>query len=285
MQRSVSITVLLLLFPLLLTTSAGADEKPSLPQQDLIDFRAGYYDGCAKGQKALGKREEYQEAFCTCMVSILDELPEADLKVFMQRVQADASAALDPTFLDKLQQLGAADCPFVGQFDDTRILSKEEISQLREPKVLDGFSIRLPRGFMAFPVQQQGPTRVFTFGRLHGDLKSSTVIQVSIIDLGKSPPTEPTTKERQELLSMFLRGIKERRTEWAQSEPAEVELGGFRFAAVDWSGKTDGQEMEGTFYAAAVGSKLVALSAQDFRPFASDTIPLAKQVFKTFSQH
>lgn len=285
MKRSVLIVVLLPLLPLSPTTSAGADEKPSLPQQDLINFRAGYYDGCVEGQKALGKREKYQEAFCSCMLSILGEFPEADLKVLVQRVQADASAAQDPTFLEKLQQLGAADCQLVGQFDDTKILSKEELSHLREPKVFEGFSIRLPRGFMTVPTEKQGPARLFGFGRLHGDLQTSTVIQISIIDVGKSPPTEPSTKERQQLLSMLLRGIKERQTEWAQSEPTEVELGGFPFAAVDWSGKTDGHEMEGTFYATVVGSKIVALSAQDLRPFASDTIPLAKQVFKTFSLH
>lgn len=284
MKRSVLIVALLLLLPLSLT-SEGADEKPSSPEQDLINFRAGYYDGCIEGQEALGKGKKYPEAFCSCMLSILGELPEADLKVFVQRVQADASAALDPTFLEKLAQLGAADCQLVGQFDDTKVLSKEELSQLGEPKVFEGFSIRLPRGFMTVPAEKQGPNRMFGFARLHGDLQTSTVIQVSIIELGEAPPTEPSTKERQQLLSTLLKGVKARRTEWAQSEPTEVELGGFRFAAVDWSGKSDGREMEGMLYVTVAGSKIVALSAQDFRPFASDTIPLAKQVFKTFSLH
>jgi hypothetical protein len=179
--------------------------------------------------------------------------------------------------------LGAADCQFVGQFDDTKVLSKEESSQLREPKVFEGFSIRLPRGFMTVPPAQQESTRLFGFGRLHGDLQTSTLIMVSLVDLGQAPPAAPSAGERAQLLAMFLKGIKDRHTEWTQSVPTEVELGGLRFSAVDWSGKTQGREMEGTFYLTVAGSEIVALSAQDFRPFASDTIPLAKQVFKTFS--
>lgn len=63
MKRTLLIGLLALLtIPTALAAQAG--EKPSTPEQDLINFRAGAYDGCIKGQKALGKSEKEQEAFC-----------------------------------------------------------------------------------------------------------------------------------------------------------------------------------------------------------------------------
>jgi hypothetical protein len=263
--------------------AAQAEKKPSTPDQDLINFRGGLYDGCLKGQKALGKSAKEQEAICTCVLSVWGQIPEAEVMAFAQRVNADPSAATDPAWLEKLQRLGAGDCALVGQFDDTKTLSKEELSRLGEPKAFDGFSLRLPRGFMVISGQQDAQNGSFAFGRLHADLQSATLILVTLIDLGQAPPMEVTAKDRQQLLEKFLPGFKQQRTEWTQSEPAEVELGGLRFATVDWTAKADGRGMQGTLYTTLAGSKIVTLSAQDAQPFAGDTIPLAKEVFRSFS--
>lgn len=263
--------------------SAQAQEKPSAPDQDLIDFRAGLYDGCLKGQKAQGKSEKEQEASCSCLLLVYAQVPEADVKAFAQRVTADPAAAADPAWLEKIQQLGAADCALVGQFDDTKTLSKEEISRLGDPKAFDGFSLRLPRGFMIIPPQQQESARMFAFGRLHADLETSTVIQVALVISPQPPPAEPTKNDREQLLAMFLKAVSAKKTDWALSEPSEVEIGGLLFATADWTGKMQGKAMQGTLYATIAGNKIVTLFAQDFQPFAGDTIPLAKEVFRSFS--
>lgn len=278
--------ITLLIGSMLLTLAPVAlaiEEKPSTAEQDLIDFRAGYYDGCVKGEQSQGKPQNYQEAFCACVLSVLREIPEADLQALVQRAKVDPSAMADPAFFEKLWQLGAADCELVGQFDDTKTLSKEELSRLRDPRTYDGFSIRLPRGFMAAPFQQQGPARIFAFGRLHGDLETSTAIQITLIDVNQPPPRPPTAKDRQQLLAMFLQKIGQGRTEWTLSEPSEVEIGGLLFAAADWAGKSEGKAMQGTLYAAITNQKIVTLYAQDVQPFAGDTIPLVKEVFRSFA--
>ncbi len=277
------LTLLILAATLPPALAAQAEEKPATPEQDLNNFRAGYYNGCIKGQQALGKPQKYQEAFCACMLSVLREVPEADVKAFAQRTKADPAAAADPAFLEKLQQRGAADCALVGQFDDTQNLSMEERVWLREPKVFEGFSLRLPRGFITAPVQKQGPARIFGFGRLHADLETSTAIQVTLIDVDKAPPRLPTAQDRQQLLVMFLQRINQQKTDWTLSEPAEVEIGGLLFAAADWSAKSEGKAMQGTLYAAITDKKIVTLYAQDVQPYAGDTISLAKEVFRSFT--
>jgi hypothetical protein len=263
--------------------AAQAEKKPSTPEQDLINFRAGVYDGCIESQKALGKSAKEQEAFCTCIISVWGQVPEADLKVFMQRVTADHSAAADPAWLAKLQQLGSQDCALVGLFDDAKTLSREELSRLSEPKAFDGFSLRLPRGFMIITPQQRGAARMFGFARYHADLETSTAIQVTFVDPSQPPPAEPTKKDREQLLAVLLKGIGAKKTDWTLSEPSEVEIGGVRFATADWTGKMQGKAMQGTLHVTIAGNKVVILSAEDFQPFAGDTIPLAKEVFRSFS--
>ncbi len=262
--------------------AAQAEKKPSTPEQDLINFRAGVYDGCLEGQKALGKSAKEQEAICTCVISVWGQIPEADVMAFAQRVTADHSAAADPAWLAKLQQLGSQDCALVGQFDDTKTLSKEELSRLGDPKAFDGFSLRLPRGFMIFAPQEQGPARMFTFGRLHADLETSTIIKVALVN-DSQLPAEPTKNDREEVLALFLKGISAEKTDWTLSEPSEAEIGGLRFATADWTGKMEGKAMQGTLYTTIAGNKIVVLSAQDFQPFTGDTVPLAKEVFRSFS--
>lgn len=202
----------------------------------------------------------------------------------MQRVIADHSAAADPAWLAKLQQLGSQDCALVGQFDDVKALSKGELSRLSEPKAFDGFSLRLPRGFMIAPPQQYGAaTRMFGFARYHADLETWTAIQVTFVDPSQPPPAEPTKKDREQLLAVLLKGISAKKTDWTLSEPSEVEIGGVRFATADWTGKMQGKAMQGTLHVTIAGNKIVLLSAEDFQPFAGDTIPLAKEVFRSFS--
>ncbi len=263
--------------------AAPAAEKPSAQEQDLINFSAGVHDGCLKGQKASGKSEKEQGAFCACLLSVFGQVPETDRQALMQRATADpAAVAADPAWLDKLDQLGSADCALVGKFDDTNTFTKEELARLSDPKAFDGFSLRLPRGFMAVPVQQQGPARMFGFARYHADMTTSTVLQVSLLDPPKPPSAEPTKSERERLLALLLEGISARRTDWSLSAPSEVEIGGLLFATADWSGKSEGRAMQGTMYAARKGNRVVMLAAQDLEPHSRQTIPLAKEVFRSF---
>lgn len=260
----------------------AAAEQAETPAEARQSFLAGYYSGCIEEQAARGKSKPYQDAYCACSQSIVGELPPDELRPYLEHGSEGAAAKPDLAFLDKLLHLGLGDCVLVGQFDDTKALSKEELWRLGEPKNLPGFSIRLPRGFLVVPAGAEMPG-LFAFARLHADLQTSTVIQVAILDVGKTPPMAPTARDRQQVLEMNLKSLRAKREGWTQSEPTEVTIGGLHFATVDWKGTAEGKAMEGVLYATLAGSRIVWLSAQDFQPFAADTLPHAKEVLQSVS--
>lgn len=107
-----------------------------------------------------------------------------------------------------------------------------------------------------------------------------TLLQITIIDFGekfREIPQDKLSVATEHYLLSFLDGIERRRTEYTQSEPITLILGGFPASRSKWAGALDGRKAHGVMYAVIVGTKLYVLHAQDSADAPPEDIESALQ--------
>lgn len=163
----------------------------------------------------------------------------------------------------------------------TQVRKPVDLSQLGEEVELEGYRIRPPRAYIASG-PPPGPPRVrgiaWTGTRRADNSAPSLLFMLATIPEGERlPPLESGIQE-------FLGGIQKRRTDWKQSVPERIEIGGMPFMRAAWEGKEtgSGRLMRGVLYLAIDGRTVIQLSSQDFEPHFPATLAIADVAIETF---
>ena len=127
--------------------------------------------------------------------------------------------------------------------------------------------LNVPSGFVGPERIKPDPdseTIAYSRDRPEGEVR--TLLQITIIDAGKKLREIPRDKRAvatEYYLFKFLEGIERRRTEYTESEPTTIDLGGYVASRATWNGLIDGHKAHGVMYAVIVESKLYILHTQD----------------------
>jgi hypothetical protein len=128
------------------------------------------------------------------------------------------------------------------------------------------FSIDLPAGYIG-PVEHVSGTAVSRgFRKLHAGTPLSTVILVTVQEMGPSFARR-VPKERAQLtretLAPIIAGIENNRSGFRKSEPRNVTIAGYAGLKLAWSGAAQGIAFEGVVYCVLAGSRAIAVQVQD----------------------
>ena len=269
--------------PLLAPPGLSQDERTKTA---IKNFRAGYFDGCRKGQLLAGGTGKYADAFCACALSLLDvEMTATKIEELLKLVEANPSAIRDYAPFQRAL-LRTQECDAVGSYDKRRPESIAGQAGLSPPRVFEDFSIRLPAGFIALAPQERDGVRIYLFTRFHDDLETSTIIQVSVMpftgDLaGKSEQALDEAADK--YLHQMLAGIRRQREDWTQKPVFAKTDGAQRFKSAEWSGSIKGEQLEGIAYAGIAPGRVFLVGTQDFKRYSATTLPLTQSSIATLT--
>ena len=106
----------------------------------------------------------------------------------------------------------------------------------------------------------------YAYSRDRPEGQPRTLLQITKFDSGdrlKNLSESERHALTRRYLSEFLKGIERRRTNYKQSEPTDLVLGGEPAARAEWSGSIGGIEAHGVMYAVIVGPVVYQLHTQD----------------------
>jgi len=135
-------------------------------------------------------------------------------------------------------------------------------------------SAPLPELLLDVPAGFVGPERMtpdhktetIAYSRERPAGEFRTLLQITIIDFGeklREIPQDKRTIATEYYLLSFLEGIERRRSEYTESEPTTVVLGGQPASRAKWNGVIEGRKVHGIMYAVIADTKLYILHTQD----------------------
>jgi len=128
--------------------------------------------------------------------------------------------------------------------------------------------ISIPEGFETAQTQKLKKALITAWTKSARNSGLKTLLQINVIDLGVRPGKAPTTQEltvqAEHYLRQFLGGIERRRSGFASSPVAHIEIAGLPAARASWNGSVGGRDTVGVVYCMIVRNTFaVTLQTQD----------------------
>ena len=143
------------------------------------------------------------------------------------------------------------------------------------PVIVGPIAISVPEGFVAAQTQKRKKSLITAWTRSVRDGSSKTLLQIEVIDSGK-----PENAEKQ--LRHALEVIGRRRSNFAASPLAHIQLAGLPAVRASWNGSIGGYAVVGVVYTVTVKDRyVVKLLTQDLGNTPTDGIFAAMKAIES----
>ena len=148
-------------------------------------------------------------------------------------------------------------------------------AQAPSPVTVGPVVISVPEGFVAAQTQKRKKTLITAWTRSVKDGSSKTLLQIEVIDSGK-----PESAEKH--LHQALEAIGRRRSNFAASPLAHIQLAGLPAVRASWNGSIGGYAVVGVVYTVTVKDRyVVKLLTQDLGSTPTDGIFAAMKAIES----
>jgi hypothetical protein len=153
------------------------------------------------------------------------------------------------------------------------------------PTTVGPIVISVPDGFQPFQTQRLKKSLVaaWTKSVRKGTLK--TLLQVNVVDLGKSAASADPSRYAEKYLQQFLSEIEHRRSHYAVSPVSHVVLAGLPAVRASWNGSVGDNPAVGVMYSVVVQNRYaVVFHTQDLGTLPTTGMLEAMQAIEAVSQ-